>query len=113
MKKLVPALLSALMILAPALSAGQAAAQDRHHQRPSTIEQKVFKKQVQKKVVTKRYVRGHKLSRDEQRRYREVRNYRAHRLNAPPRGYHWVQADRDFILVGIASGIIASVIAGR
>jgi Ni/Co efflux regulator RcnB len=41
-----------------------------------------------------------------------VVDYRAYRLNAPPRGYHWVRDDRgDFLLAAIATGIIASVIA--
>lgn len=33
-----------------------------------------------------------------------------HRLRRPPHGYRWVRADNDFLLVAIASGIIAEVI---
>jgi Ni/Co efflux regulator RcnB len=45
--------------------------------------------------------------------YRGVDYHREH-LRAPPRGYHYVRDDRgDVLLVGIATGIIASVIFGR
>lgn len=49
-----------------------------------------------------RWVRGH--------RYHGptyvVGNYGYYRLRPPPRGYHWVRADNDFLLVAIATGII-------
>lgn len=36
-----------------------------------------------------------------------VHDYREYRLRTPPRGYHWVRADDgDYLLVGIATGII-------
>jgi len=35
-----------------------------------------------------------------------VRNYGYYRLRPPPRGYHWVRADNDYLLVAIATGII-------
>lgn len=42
--------------------------------------------------------------------YRPV-DYRHYRLRAPPRGYHYVRDDRgDFLLVGIATGVILGVI---
>ena len=50
--------------------------------------------------------------------YRQTRYYvtdwRARRLRAPPRGYHWVRSDNgDFLMVAIATGIIASIFAGN
>ena len=46
-------------------------------------------------------------------RYREV-DYRAYRMKAPPRGYHYVQDDRgDIILAAIATGLIAAIIANN
>lgn len=39
-----------------------------------------------------------------------VDDWRAHRLNAPPRGYHWVQTGGDYVLVGIATGIILQLL---
>ena len=35
-----------------------------------------------------------------------VRNYGYYRLRPPPRGYHWVRADNDFLLVAISTGIL-------
>lgn len=35
-----------------------------------------------------------------------VNDWRGHRLSAPPRGYHWVQAGGDYVLVAIATGVI-------
>ncbi len=39
-----------------------------------------------------------------------VDDWRGHRLNAPPRGYHWVQSGGDYILVAIATGVILTLI---
>ena len=39
-----------------------------------------------------------------------VDDWRAHRLSAPPRGYHWVQSGGDYVLVGIATGLILSAV---
>ena len=58
-----------------------------------------------------RWVRG---ARYDTRRYAPtyiVRDYGGYGLREPPRGYHWRRDDRgDFILVAIATGLIASVI---
>jgi Ni/Co efflux regulator RcnB len=35
-----------------------------------------------------------------------VRDYGYYRLRPPPRGYHWVRSDNDYLLVAIATGII-------
>ncbi len=37
-------------------------------------------------------------------------NYRDHRLRKPPRGYEWRQHNNQFILVAVATGLIASII---
>jgi Ni/Co efflux regulator RcnB len=42
-----------------------------------------------------------------------VDNWRSHRLSAPPRGYHWVQTGADYVLVGIATGLIADMIVNH
>lgn len=40
-----------------------------------------------------------------------VVDYRAYRLDPPPSGYHYVRDDRgDYLLVGIATGVILGVI---
>ncbi|WP_086922543.1 RcnB family protein [Variovorax sp. JS1663] len=43
----------------------------------------------------------------------EVRDWRAYRLQAPPSGYHWVQADGNFVLAAVATGLIAQIIASQ
>ncbi|MGE7137165.1 RcnB family protein [Luteibacter sp. NPDC031894] len=41
-----------------------------------------------------------------------VNDYRVRHLRAPPRGYHWVRADNnDLLLVAIATGIIADIVS--
>jgi len=103
MKKFFAALLSASFLLSP-IVASEASAND--YRRPVVVE---------KKVVVKKYrwTKGHRVSAAERRRMADVRDYRRYRLSAPPRGYHWVRADNEFLLVGVATGIITSIIAGR
>ena len=42
-----------------------------------------------------------------------VQDWRAYRLQQPPRGYQWVGVGGDFGLAAIATGVIASIIAGQ
>jgi Ni/Co efflux regulator RcnB len=45
--------------------------------------------------------------------YRPV-DYRYYRLRPPPRGYHYVRDDRgDYLLIGIATGVILGIIASQ
>jgi Ni/Co efflux regulator RcnB len=37
-------------------------------------------------------------------------DYRAYHLRAPPPGYRWVRVDDRYILVALATGLIASII---
>jgi Ni/Co efflux regulator RcnB len=54
--------------------------------------------------------KGGRLSSDYRGNQYVVNDWRGHHLNAPPRGYHWVQAGSDYVLVGIATSIIAQVL---
>jgi len=57
--------------------------------------------------------RGDRLPSYFSQHYRQV-DYRQARLHAPPRGYHYVRDDRgDTLLVGIATGVILSIIASH
>ena len=38
-------------------------------------------------------------------------DYRRAHLRAPPRGYQWVQVDNNYVMVALATGLIASLIA--
>jgi Ni/Co efflux regulator RcnB len=42
-----------------------------------------------------------------------VNDWRGHRLHAPPHGYHWVQVGGDYVLVAIATGIIAQLLLNQ
>jgi Ni/Co efflux regulator RcnB len=46
--------------------------------------------------------------------YRKNVDYRRHHLKAPPRGYQWVENDGQYLMIGIATGLIAAIAsAGR
>lgn len=42
-----------------------------------------------------------------------VNDWRGHGLKQPPRGHQWVQYGSDYLLVAIASGVIAQLILGN
>jgi Ni/Co efflux regulator RcnB len=39
----------------------------------------------------------------------EVTDWKARHLRQPPRGYHWVNVNGDFVLAAIATGVIADL----
>lgn len=39
-----------------------------------------------------------------------VNDWRGHRLYAPPRGYQWIQYGGDYLLIAVASGLIANIV---
>ncbi|WP_245606829.1 RcnB family protein [Simplicispira psychrophila] len=42
-----------------------------------------------------------------------VNDWRMHHLTAPPRGYYWVQNGADYLLIAIATGVIAQIILSQ
>ena len=36
----------------------------------------------------------------------EVADWRGHHLSEPPRGYHWVEVNGDYVLAAVATGVI-------
>jgi Ni/Co efflux regulator RcnB len=58
------------------------------------------------------YRRGDHLPYHLRQPHYHVSDWRAHRLYAPPHGYHWVRADNrgDYLLVAIATGLIANLL---
>lgn len=61
-------------------------------------------------VVNHRWAKGQRFDRRQASNYRVISNYRGYRLNAPPRGYQWVQSGNDAVLIAITSGLIGAVI---
>ncbi|MDM7949440.1 RcnB family protein [Hydrogenophaga sp.] len=57
--------------------------------------------------------RGAYLPREYRNQQYVVVNHRVHRLAPPPHGQQWVQVGGDYVLVAIATGIIASIILAR
>jgi len=59
------------------------------------------------------WYRGGRLPPEYRSRQYVVEDWRGHRLSAPPRGYQWVQAGGDYVLVAIATGIIAQLLLNQ
>lgn len=59
------------------------------------------------------FYRGERISTEYRHRNYVVDDWRGHQLSAPPRGYHWVQAGGDYVLIAIATGIISQIFLGR
>ena len=57
--------------------------------------------------------RGGRLPADYRSRQYVVDDWRGHHLTAPPRGYHWVQTGADYVLVAVATGIIADILLNQ
>ena len=56
--------------------------------------------------------RGGYISREYRDRAYEV-DYREHHLSRPPYGQRWVQVGADYVLIAIATGVIANIILSR
>lgn len=67
----------------------------------------------QKEVIVKktRWSRGHALP--SSYRHNVVRDYHRYHLRTPPRGYQWVRADNDYVMISIATGLISSLVQVR
>jgi Ni/Co efflux regulator RcnB len=116
MKKLILSAVAATMVMSP-IAAAPALAQ---HRTVTTVRHNDHNGRT---VITERTVRGpgnqyrnwrkgERFDRRYARNYGVVDYHRYRGLRTPPRGYHWVRSGNDAVLVGITSGIIASVIAG-
>jgi len=55
-----------------------------------------------------RWTRGDRMPQEYWHHGHEV-NWRNHHLRRPPAGYHWVQANDQFALVGINTGTVSAV----
>jgi Ni/Co efflux regulator RcnB len=55
--------------------------------------------------------KGYHMHKDDWARGRPV-DWRARHLHRPPHGYEWREVDGNYVMAAVATGIIASVIAG-
>lgn len=58
------------------------------------------------------WVQGGRLPQQYRSNNYVVNDWRGHGLKQPPRGKHWVQYGNDYILVAVATGVIAQIILG-
>lgn len=54
--------------------------------------------------------RGGYIPRDYRSPQYYITDYRAYHLSPPPRGHQWVQVGADYVLIAIATGLIANII---
>lgn len=54
--------------------------------------------------------RGGYMPREYRNRQYYITDYRSYRLNRPPYGHQWVQVGSDYVLIAIATGLIANII---
>jgi Ni/Co efflux regulator RcnB len=120
MKKFILAAVSASLVATPVLAApfqyqGQdnrpRAERNERNERAPQMRHAAYRhddRQMQKHYNWKR---GDRFDSRHASNYRVIANPRDYRLHEAPRGYRWVQSGQDAVLVGVATGIIASVIA--
>ncbi|MEN2784815.1 RcnB family protein [Sphingomonas qilianensis] len=117
MKKFILAALAASVALSP-IAASVASAQGRQQERQTTVVQRNNGKVVKRTVVRQQapkyrsdWRKGQRFDQRQARNYRQI-DYRQYRgLRAPPRGYRYVQSDRNVILVS-NGGIISQIFSG-
>ena len=124
MKKALLTAVAMMFLAAPVLTAAEASAasprearqelrhdrkelrQDRREVRQDRKEVRQDRKAVNRAVQLKRGGRYHRGGKN-------VGNYRHYGLKKPGRGQHWVRYNNDYLLVSIASGVIASIVVAR
>jgi Ni/Co efflux regulator RcnB len=121
MKKFIIAAVAASVLAAPTLAApyqgndGRGRYEQNHRAPVVTHRTVVTHKTVIRHDVRKpdyrKWSKGQRFDHRYASNYRVISSPRAYRLQPAPRGYHWVQSGNDAVLVGITSGIVASVLA--
>jgi len=76
-----------------------------HHYQPAPVV-----RHVHAPVPYHRFKRGDRLPPDYRRPHYVVEHWHEHRLTPPPAHHHWVQVGADYLLVAIATGIVAHAI---
>jgi Ni/Co efflux regulator RcnB len=107
MKKFIIAALAASVVTAPVMAAPWDGHNDRgrmeqRHDNRGTQEQRFGHRQWQ---------RGQRFDRRYAPNYQVIAAPHSYHLRPAPRGYHWVRSGNDAVLIGVTTGIIASVLA--
>ncbi|MDB5686218.1 MAG: hypothetical protein JWR77_807 [Rhizorhabdus sp.] len=61
--------------------------------------------------ANRQWKRGDRFDNRYASNYRVISSPRAYRLHDAPRGYRWVQSGNDAVLIGLATGLVAAVLA--
>lgn len=131
MKKFIIAMLAASVIVTPAMAAPghnqgkgsqnrveqrydnnrapqQRVDQRRYKQRPVAVR---YAPQQQRQVTHRSWKKGERFDSRYASNYRVISQPRGYGLRAAPNGYRWVQSGNDAVLIGITSGIVASIMS--
>jgi len=107
MKKFIIAALTASVITAPVM----AAPWDGHNDRGRVEQRHDDHGARQQRFEHRNWQRGQRFDRRYAPNYQVIAVPRTYRLRPAPRGYHWVRSGNDAVLIGITTGIVASVLA--
>ena len=97
----ISALLAALMLAAPLASMA-----DDHHDRPDWDHPGYRHDEYRGVGPNHEWRRGGALPAEYRGNRYVVNDWRGHHLSEPPRGYHWVQVNGDYVLAAVATGVI-------
>lgn len=123
MKKLIAGALAVSLIATPALAAPQpshAASAQQHDNRGNAQATRNDRRDTDRRSAqddrrngpqNRGWHKGERFDQRYARNYSEIRSPGSYRLQNAPRGYHWVRSGNDAVLVGIATGLIAAVMA--
>ena len=81
---------------------------DRRYDRRAVEKRVIIRKEV---VREPRWKAGQRYG--DWRRYQGIKEYHRYGLRRPGPGQQWIRVGSDYLLVGIATGLIAGAIAGR
>jgi Ni/Co efflux regulator RcnB len=118
MKKIILALMAATVVAStPAMAAPHQGRDDRanysHVERSRTVTRHVVVRDDHRgrQQAAHQWRKGERFDSHRSRDYRVIASPTRYRLHDAPRGYRWVQSGHDAVLIGIASGIVAAVMA--
>lgn len=93
------------------LAVPMAQAQQRHNAPQQSYDRGYDRSQNYQQPNQQRWAKGHKIQ--DWRKRPPVRDYHRYGLQRPGRGQEWVKVDNNYLLISLATGIIASVAANR
>lgn len=113
MRKFITAALAASILTAPVFAAPYGGHDNRGwtEQRHDDRGRFEHRRDYRPMPMARQWRRGERFDHRYARDYRVIGNPGYYHLHPAPRGYRWVRSGNDAVLIGITTGIIASVIA--